>query len=1128
MSLRFIIGPSGSGKTKFLIKEVMEKALANPKEKFLYIVPDQFTMEMQKAMVLASPGKAILNIEVLSFGRLAHRIFEELGAGDEKMLDDTGKNLIIQRLAIEHRGELNILGKRANSPAVIHEIKSAISEFMQYSVGEERIDELIEAAKTGNRNALSMKLADIKLLYSLFMKEISGKYTTTEGRMGLLKKNVCRSKIVDNAVIVFDGFTGFTPIQLEVITELLIYAKEVSFSLIGEKEYMEKDLVPQELFALSKRTIASVRKCAKEAETIEVAPIYFDETYRFKNEGLKNLENSLFRRRNISKKLDGIKLYSCKNSREEVKLLGRKILSLVRQEGYAYRDIAVICGDISTYKDDIAREFERRNVPCFIDSPVELSVNPVVQFISSALSVLDSDFIQSETIAYLRSGLCPLEDNEADFLENFIIERGIRGKSRWQTAFFGRNPKNSEDEFNRAEELRELFMDSLSALDDKNHSVPEFVAMLRKFLEDNNFETELEGMTKILLEAGNQKKADEFLQVYEYIQGVFDVMTELSDKTPVSLHIFRELFAAALIEIKIGTIPKLVDRVLVGDLERTRLSEIKVLFFLGVNDGNIPKGTNKGGIISDLDRQFLSEKAEDIELAPTPRELMYRQRLYLYMTVTKPSEKLFVTYSICDIAGKEKLPSYFVETLKNYFEGLEAKAVEDNPEGYMEISDGFSLLAKGLRDFAKGFEPKNSEKPEVLAALFELCSKNEKLSALLYSMINGAFYQVVNDPLNPETTEKLYGKTISGSISRLQVFATCPYQYFLKYGLKLKEEPKAEVTPRSGGLMLHEILQKFGQRLKDEDKNWYEISEEEKEIIFEEIIKEISVSSDYEAYTTSGKNKYLRDYISRTAKKSVDILTKQLEAGGFKPAEFEKKFKSVEDLKKGFKMELHEVIDRIDVYENEQGEKYVKIIDYKTGNEDFSPESTAIGTKLQLPVYMKRALDDIKNAAPGAMFYDHAADPMVETESDGDDDKTIAQMLQSELAPRGLVNNSQEVLNVLDKDLENDAPPYAKKGEHTYLPSEKNWVSAEDIVKICDYSFELCNELANKIVEGDISASVYEDTSSNKNHCGYCPYTKFCRANPVAKESLKRKPDVKDVNGLIAYIDEKKSKEGEE
>lgn len=1128
MSLRFIIGPSGSGKTEFLIKETMKNALASPKEKFLYIVPDQFTMEMQKAMVLASPKKAILNIEVLSFGRLAHRIFEELGAGDEKMLDDTGKNLIIQRLAIEHRDELNILGKRIESPAVIHEIKSAISEFMQYSVGEGKIDELIESAKSGNRNALSMKLSDIKLLYSLFMEEISGKYTTTEGRTGLLKKNVSRSKIIENSTIVFDGFTGFTPIQLEVITELLIYAKEVTFSLIGEKEYMEKDLVPQELFALSKRTVASVRKCAKEAEVTETAPIYLEETYRFKNEGLKNLENSLFRKRNTSKDLSGIKLYACKNPRDEVNYVGRKILSLVRQKGYAYRDIAVICGDVSAYKDDIAREFERRNIPCFIDSPAELTVNPVVQFISTALSVLDSDFVQSETIAYLRSGLCPLEEDEADFLENFIIERGIRGKSRWQTAFFGRNPKNSEEEFNHAEELREIFMDSLSALDDKKHSVPEFVLMLRKFLEDNNFEAELESMAQTLYEAGNQKKADEFLQVYEYIQGVFDVMTELSDTRPVSLRIFRELFSAALLEIKIGTIPKLVDRVLVGDLERTRLSEIKVLFFLGVNDGNIPRGTNKGGLISDLDRQFLTEKAENIELAPTPRELMYRQRLYLYMNVTKPSERLYVSYAISDISGKEKLPSYFIETLKNYFEGLEAQAFSDEPENFMQISDGFYLLAKGLRDYAKGFEPKDMNRPEVLSALFELCTKDEKLSALLFSMVNGAFYQVVNTPLSEDTVERLYGKTIKGSISRLQVFASCPYQYYLKYGLKLKEEPSAEVTPRSGGLMLHEILQLFGQKLKEQDKNWYEITHEEKEAILDEIIKEISVSPDYEAYTISGKNRYLGSYVSRTARKSVDILSNQLEAGGFKPAEFEKKFMSVESLDNGFKMELHEVIDRIDVYENDKGEKYIKIIDYKTGNEDFSPVNTAIGTKLQLPVYMKRALGDFGNTIPGAMFYYHAADPMVETDSDGDDEDTIKKMLQKELAPRGLVNGSDEVLKVLDKDLENDLPPNAKKGEHTYLPIEKNWVSAEDMIKICDYSFGLCKELANKIVTGEIGASVYEDKGNRNGNCGYCPYVKECRANPVSQDRLKQKPDVKDAKGLVAYIDEKNSKEGEE
>jgi len=1116
MSFKFVIGPSGSGKTELLIKETMNKALVNPKERFLYIVPDQFTMEMQKAMVNASPGKAIMNIEVLSFNRLAHRIFEELGAGDEKMLDDTGKNLILQRLALEHQNELSILGKKAKSPAVIHEIKSAISEFMQYSVGEAKIEELIEVAKKENRNALSMKLNDIKLLYSLFEKEIEGKYTTTEGRLGLLKKNVSRSKIIKDSTIVFDGFTGFTPIQLEVITELLIYAKEVIFSLIGERNYIEKDFVPQELFALSKRTMASLRKCAGDAEEKETESIYLEDTYRYKNTGLKNLENALFRRRSTSSDLEGIRLFSCKNPREEVKFLGREILSLVREKGYAYRDIAVIVGDISSYKDDIAREFEKRNIPCFIDSPMELSVNPVVQFINSALSTVDSDFISSETIAYLRSGLCPLESDEADFLENFILKRGIRGKYRWSKEYFGRDPKNNPEEFEKAEELREIFIDSLSALDNKKHSVSEFVEMLERFLSDNNFETELESMAQHLYEINEQKRADEFVQIYTYIKGVFEVMKDLSEPSPIPLRMFREIFNAALIEIKIGTVPKLVDRVLVGDLERTRLSEIKVLFFVGVNDGNIPRATNKGGIISDLDRQFLAEKAKDIELAPTPRELMYRQRLYLYMNVTKPSEKLYISYSISDVSGKEKLPSYFIETIKSYFEGLKPTTISDLPEDYMDISDGFSLLAKGLRDFAKGFEPKDSERPEILAALFELCSKDEVLATLLLSMQKAAFYQVINEPLSKEIVEQLYGTNIKGSISKLQVFATCPYQYFLKYGLKLNGEIEEEISPRSGGLVLHEILQKFGERLKKENKNWYEISQEEKETILEEIILEVRENPNYEAYKISGRNRYLGSYISRTAKKSVDILSNQLSAGGFVPEEFEKVFYTTEQLEGGYKMELKEVIDRIDVYEDENGEKFVKVVDYKTGNDDFSPVDTAVGIKLQLPVYLKRALEDMKNSVPAAMLYYHASDPMVETDSDGEDDVTIRNMLQKELAPRGVVNDKKEVLELFDKDYEKEKSTGRKKSVYTYLPTDKNWISQDEMIKICDYSFDLCKELAERIVTGEISASPYEE---GKENCGYCPYIKVCRSNPVPSDKLRHKPDIKDTEGLIKYID---------
>ena len=1129
MSFQFVIGPSGSGKTTYLLEKTVSEASENPRTQYIYVVPDQFTMEMQKAMVLKSPGHAIMNIDVLSFGRMCHRIFEETGSADEAVLNDTGKNLILQRLAVEHQSELSCLGRHAGSPAMIHEIKSTISEFMQYSVGENEIDMLIESARENRRESLALKLADIKLLYGLFLKEIDGAYTTTEGRMGLLAGVIPESEILRDAVLVFDGFTGFTPVQCKVLTELMKAASSSTFSILARDDKPEGAYSPYDLFALSYRTMATIRRCAAAAGEKEISPVILSESRRFDaNPSLGHVEKNLFGNGCEPVACEGLSISVTANPAEEIAYVGRKISALVRKENYAYRDIAVICSDMETYGSGLERELTKRGIPCFVDTSLGIIHDPCLEFIRGAIAAVETDFTYGSIMTMLRSGMGPLDSEESDFMEYFIAQYGIRGRSRWKREYFGRklNERNMAD-LERAEANRLTILECIGTLTSRKHSPASFCGKIREIIEINNLAERTERLAAEIEEDGDPQRASEIGKIMENIEEVLSVIEALCSTEPVELSMFRKLFDSAFSEISVGTVPRQVDRILVGDIERTRLSQVKVLFFVGLNDGLVPRKTGTGGVLSDLEREVLVENCHDIELAPTPRELVYRQRLYLYMNVTKPTERLYMSYSGADVSGRQMTPSYFVGVIQKMFSELPVRAEKNEPDGYMQLSDGLSLLASGLRDYAKGFDPGEGDKrSRIIAALYSLCARDEKYAPLLSKLESAAFYNTFHDNLDEAVARALYGNELSGSVSKFETYARCPYLFFLNYGIVLRQERSGEVDVIDIGNLTHDILEKFGNYVTKEGLEWAELDDEDLEEILELALRDSFEDPVFERFDVSGKTMYRRDYVGRIAATSVRTLRKQLAVGNFKPAAFEKEFRENFDLSlqlelaeesdenseparielfNGCSLRLNGKIDRIDTVEID-GKPYIKIIDYKTGSKSLEYSKVAAGAQIQLPIYLGQAMKLYpEGAEPAAMFYYRAQNPLVKVEKN--EEKSIDEMISGELAPLGLANNDPAVIAALAANAED---------EKQVVPKDR--IDAEQMREICEYSLELCKQMAREILFGNIQDYPLAD-KENKSECEYCGFGNYCRFG-TAETRLARTSPVKDnnINALLEYI----------
>lgn len=1101
MGLRFCFGGSGSGKSRKLHELITEWAQREPERNFLFLVPDQFTMQTQVDLVNESCCGGIMNIDVLSFGRLAHRIFEETGYGSKPVLDDTGKSLVLRKVASELKDKMPVIGKNLNKIGYIHEVKSAVSEFMQYGISVEQAGELAEYAK--ERGALHRKLKDLEIIYGGFRDYIQDKFITTEGTLELLTEAVKRSEIVKGSVVVFDGFTGFTPVQYGLIRELLGLTEQVIISItIDIRDNPFQIGGEQELFYLSKKTVGDLCRFAKEADIERTDDIYmkYSPLPRFQdNKELAHLEQNLFRYPSVpyEDSVNSIRLREAVNPAAEVQQTCIQIKKLVLEEGYSYRDIAVVTGDLETYADYFEREGLIYDIPFFLDRTRSLRLNPLIEYIRSALKMVIWDFSYETIFHYLRCGLMDFTPEEVDRLENYVLACGIKGKKRWSQSFVRSREEGALDALNA---MREQIMEQISPLLVKRETAGELVRILYDFIVAGRIQEKLAVYEQDFREAGEPERAREYAQIYRLVMELLEQIISLLDEEPMSLQEFADILDAGFGEIQVGIIPGSIDRIVVGDMERSRLKQVKILFFLGVNDGNIPTGSSKGGIISDIDREFLQES--DFELAPTPRQQMYTQRLYLYMNLTKPAQRLYLSCSRISSQGKSIRPSYLIERIEKLFPkiSIERAAFRHAFDGMTGKRDGLSVLAGELRDYAGGRKSALTENE--LYSLYHFYEKDKKYSCYAGKLAQAAFEQYQHKPLAGAVAKALYGSMLENSVSRLERYAACAYSHFLQYGLLLKEREEFRFEQVDLGNIFHGVLEIFAGKLSENNYTWFDFPEEEGDDLLYKALQECALQYGENVLYSSARYEYMTERMYRILKRTIRTLKAQLREGEFVPSSFEMSFQRVEELdavnialSANEKMKLKGRIDRIDTYEDED-HVYVKVIDYKSGNKKFDLAALYYGLQLQLVVYMNVASEITaskhpdKEVVPAALLYYHVADPLIRAEEEMTPEEVNRELLK-DLRTTGVVNSNQQVVSLLDKSFTDKSliVPVERKKDGTFS-ARSSVIDQQDYETVSKFVNHKIREFGREILNGSIEINPCEQ--GGKNSCTYCTYRGIC------------------------------------
>ena len=1112
MSLRFYFGPSGSGKSHRIYEEIMQRAAQEPGRNFLIIVPDQFTMQTQKDLVMRSDRGGILNIDVLSFGRLSHRILEEVGTKEMPVLDDTGKSLVLQKIAADLKEQLPAMGSLLHKQGYIHEVKSAISEFMQYGISTQDMDKLIASAE--KRGALAMKLRDLKTLYRGFQDYIRDHFITTEETLDVLRRSLVKSKILPDSVVVFDGFTGFTPIQNRLIQELMRVCEETIVTVtIGEEEDPYQMDGEQKLFHLSKKTVADLVKLAAEAEVtrgedvfVKGGPNRFTEA-----SALCYLEQNLFRYQYepYTEKQCEIRMFEALSPREEVHQTALYIRKLIREEGLTYRDIAVVIGNLEGYASYVETEFGQLEIPCFLDRTRGIVLNPMIEYIKSALQLYIRDFSYDTVFHFLRSGMADISREEIDELENYVIRTGARGYRTYSRLFTRKTEEmqqgSGQEDTERAEEtmerlnrIRQQFADTVEIL----HMAPrakagEYVDHLYDFLEQNQVQQKLLNYQQRFEQEGDLAKAREYAQIYRLVMDLLDQIYELLGEEEISLQEFADILEAGFGEITVGTIPQNVDRIVVGDMERTRLKQVKVLFFLGVNDGNIPKNVSKGGIISDMDREFLIESGT--EMAPSPRQQMYIQRLYLYLNMTKPSQRLYLSYAKVNSDGKGIRPSYLIDTVRKLFPQLAVEYPQNRSrlEQIEGRQEGARYLAEELREYADGtLREEERQDFYLMYRAYEADPEGrDRLTA-------AAFRRYKESGLSRIVARALYGRQLENSVSRLETYAACACRHFLQYGLSLQEREEFGFEVSDMGNVYHAVLENFAGKLAESGRTWWDFDENFATQAIKEAVEGYAATYGETVLYSSARNEYAITRMSRILTRTVLTLQQHLKQGSFQPDDYELSFRFAEDLdsihvdlSEEEKMHLQGRIDRIDVSEDAE-HVYVKVIDYKSGNKKFDLAALYYGLQLQLVVYMNAAMElesrkhPDKEIVPAALLYYHIDDPTIETPVELTQEQINEEIL-TKLRMNGVVNSDPAVVERLDRFLQDKSKviPVEKKKDGSFS-ARSGILSREELHVVSAYVDTKIRQIGREILDGKIAANPYE--KGNEEACTYCAYKKVC------------------------------------
>lgn len=1084
MSLRIIYGKAGTGKSEFIYKEINEKI--KEKNKIYIITPEQFSFTAEKKLM--ENKKATINAEIITFNRMAYRVMNEIGGVINNNLTKCGKSMLIYYILKNEKKNLNLLNK---SDENIDLAMRTISEFKKNEIS---IEDLKDEVKNIEDNYLKIKLQDMILIYEQFNNSLENKYIDESDLLTKLSENIDKIDLFKNSIIYIDEFVGYTKQELEIIKKLLEISKNITITFCIDNLDLNSN-PDKDVFYTNKVTLKKILKLLNDEQKIET--INLNNLYRFKNEELIYLENYLYnlKIKKYEKEIKNINLLLSKNQYTEIEYIAKKIISLIKNKQYKYNEIGIITKNVSTYSSLVKAIFSKYEIPVYIDEKKDLNQNILIRYILSVLEIVIKNYSYESVFNYLKINFFEIDEDDIFKLEKYCIKYGIKNNKFKKDFIYEINDKN--DEINYLNELRKKIINPISNLEkkiNKKQSVKNIVKEIYSFFINEKIEANLNSKINKLEEKNNFELAKEYKISYEIIINIFDEIVNIFNEEEISLDNFYKILKIGLKNSDLGKIPSSQDGVTIGDTERSRTHKVRAIFIIGLNDGVFPCVNKDEGFFNDADRSFLKEQG--IELAKGTLENMYDDNFNIYKAFTTAEEEIFLSYCQSDTEGKSLRPSTLILKIKKIFPMLKEKSdilEQDEKEYFINEKNMYE-------NFILNLFGENINNNSFL--FYKYFNENEKYKKILKSNLEYIRYLKAPEKIKQDNIQKLYGNKLKTSVSKLETFKSCPYEYFLQYSLRLKEREELKVNNIDTGSFMHEVINSFFEELKKQNISVRNIDDENTEKIVSKIINEKLENNRNYIFVATEKYKLLVKRLKRIILKAIKYIIIGLKSGDFEiegtEVAFDEKngkYKPINiKLEDGRNIEIIGKIDRIDVAKCEN-EKYIRIIDYKSSVKDIDYTNIYAGLQLQLITYLD-AMCKIEDFIPAGILYFNLLEQMISSEKKLTDEQ-IEEKIRNNFKMKGLILADVKVAQMQDNNLLPSTtskliPAYMDK-EGNLNPKKSKLATKEEFEKLQNYVIKTIKEISNEILNGNIELKPYY--KNKKTPCEYCTYKGMCGFN---------------------------------
>lgn len=1101
MTVQYILGRAGTGKTRRIFDEIKESLHSTESGRLLLIVPEQFTLQTERDLIryLETPG--IMRVDVLSFTRLAHNVFNEVGGITRIPIDDQGKSMMLRKIIGEIEDDLGIYKKTASQQGFISKYIDLLSSLKKNNVFPEDLREQLGDMDEG---MMKDKLEDILAIYEKVMQQSMGVYMDGEDTMTLLIEKMHQAPFLRNASIWIDGFSSFPSQSIEIIKELMKIAPEVAISLPIDTHPKARD---SEVFTLPKKILLKLRQGAKEQGIEEKLVDLNQREHSYLNREIRHLEKELYAYpyRRYPQEVQNIEIFKGSNVYSEIEYMTAKIIELVQKRQYRWRDIAIVCNDLESYGSIIKRTLEEYHIPYFLDQRRSIMNNPIIEYIVSCLEVIQRGYQYQDISRLFKTGFSPLTVEEYEKLEIYILQYGIRGR-QWKSPFV----LGKEEALPALNESREKFIGALIKMEKKlrgKHSVGEITKILYKHLESSNIKERLEEWIQNLRSQGRYEYVNENTQIWNILMDTLDQLVEIFGNQRVNLKEYYTILQSGFSSYEIGIIPTTLDQVLVGQIQRSKSHDIKALFVVGVNDGVLPSGLEDKDILSNDEKMRLQELG--IDLGNDYDTRFQQERYLIYSSMSKPQEYLWLSYSLADGEGKALRPSSLIDRMKKIF----PKIKEENDllggiEGQRKLvttpQATFKHLIENLRLQADGISME-----EMWWEVYQWYYEQDQWKKPRESMIEGLFHSNQVSYVGPKQAKNLYHYPIRSSVSRLEGYVKCPFAHFIKYGLRPKQLKEYKVEPPDIGEVFHNSIALFTDQLRIKKLNWAEIDRQTSQELMDEVVEQMLPQYGEGVFYSTHRSQYLIKRLKRISRRAIWTLTSHFQKGEFDLLGHEivfgrgGQFPAIEiELSDGSRVYLEGRIDRVDILESQE-EDYVKIIDYKSGNKDFTLSDVYYGLSLQLMVYMESLIENGnssrgKGLKPAGVFYFHIDDPMIQ--SDERIVEKVEEEIEKQLKLKGMVLKDINIVRAIDKEMDKSSSvlPIKLTKENKFY---KNASALEEkgFFQLLQHSKALIQEISEEMLRGNIK--IHPIKEGKKSACDYCSYEGICQFDTLFEDN---------------------------